>query len=341
MAKGKIYNGITEIKPKGKANKGSRTITGNLGKVIKPKGKTNKGKKFYSAITETPIKTNNGIAKTNRLAVKSTLGAVEKKSTLGKVAKPKRYNLAKRTKIAENNIAKRYRNYANQYAKQVNRQRNADIAASNAQYTANSQSAALRNAVQQRELQRQMYRNGITGGASETTMFNAANNYANQQTKISNDKAAAANTIRQKANADKAAFRLQNAQARDTAMDSARDREYNKYQNYLKRKDTLNERRYQRGRDRINDARYRSETRYKRSRDRINDARYRNERKYNRRQVAGERYARGYSNVKSVNNAIKKIKKSGKGKWRLPYLRAWRTELKNRDYERAQANKKK
>lgn len=332
MAKGKIYNGLTEIKPKGKTNKGSRTITGNLGKVIKPKGKTNKGKKFYSAITETPIKTNNGIAKTNRLAVKSSLG---------KVAKPKRYNLAKRTRTAVNNIAKRYRNYANQYAKQVNRQRNADIAASNAQYTANSQSAALRNAVQQRELQRQMYRNGITGGASETTMFNAANNYANQQTKISNDKAAAANTIRQKANADKAAFRLQNAQARDTAMDSARDREYNKYQNYLKRKDTLNERRYQRGRDRVNDARYRSETRYKRRRDRVNDARYRNETKYNRRQVRGERYARGYSNVKSVNNAIKKIKKSGKGKWRLPYLRAWRTELKNRDYERAQANKKK
>lgn len=232
----------------------------------------------------------------------------------GKMAK--RYNLGKRTKTAVNNVAKRYRNYANQYAKQVNTQRDADIAASNAQYTANSQSAALRNAAQQRQLQRQMYRNGITGGASETTMFNAANNYANQQTKISNDMAAAANTIRQKANADKAAFRLQNAQARDTAIDSARDREYNKYQNYLKRKDTLNERRYER-------------------------RRYRNETRYNRRQVAGERYARGYSNVKSVNNAIKKIKKSGKGKWRLPYLRAWRTELKNRDYERAQANKKK
>lgn len=231
----------------------------------------------------------------------------------GKMAK--RYNLGKRTKTAVNNVAKRYRNYANQYAKQVNTQRDADIAASNAQYTANSQSAALRNAAQQRQLQRQMYRNGITGGASETTMFNAANNYANQQTKISNDMAAAANTIRQKANADKAAFRLQNAQARDTAIDSARDREYNKYQNYLKRKDTLNERRYER-------------------------RRYRNETRYNRRQVAGERYARGYSNVKSVNNAIKRIKKSGKGKWRLPYLRAWRTELKNRDYERAQAKKK-
>lgn len=232
----------------------------------------------------------------------------------GKMAK--RYNLAKRTKTAVNNVAKRYRNYANQYAKQVNAQRNADIAASNTQYDSNAHQAALRNAVQQRELQRQMYRNGITGGASETTMMNQANNYANQQGKIASDKAASANSIRQKANADKAAFRLQNAQARDTAMDSARDREYNKYQNYLKRKDTLNERSYQRGRDRIN------------------DARYRNERRYNRRQVAGERYARGYSNVKSVNNAIKRIKKSGKGKWRLPYLRAWRTELKNRDYER-------
>ena len=87
-----------------------------------------------------------------------------------------------------------------------------DINASNAQYNANAQQAALRNAVQQRELQRQMYRNGITGGASETTMMNQANNYANQQGKIASDRVASANTIRQKANADINAFTLQNMQ---------------------------------------------------------------------------------------------------------------------------------
>ena len=213
----------------------------------------------------------------------------------------KKYNYNKRVNKAVNRVSNQYKNYENQYKKNVNAQKNADISASNAQYDASAKSAALRNAVQQKELQRQMYRNGITGGATETSMMNAANNYANQQGKIASDKAAAQNTIRQKANADIAAFKLQNMQNKATALESARDREYNKYQNYLKRKDTLNDRKYNRKVD-----------------------------KYNR-------YAqtvRGYDTVKSINKQIKKIKKSGKGKWRIAYLKAQRADVRARDYER-------
>lgn len=216
------------------------------------------------------------------------------------------YNYGKRVNRAVNTVNKRYRGYERQYKKQVNAQRRADLKASNAQYNANAKQAALRNAVQQRELQRQMYRNGITGGASETSMMNAANNYATQQGKIASDRAASAASIRQKANADIAAFKLQNMQNKATAMESAKDREYNKYQNYLKRKDTLNDRQYSRKVD-----------------------------KYNR-------YAqtvRGYDTVKSINKKIKAIKKSGKGKWRLAYLRAQRADVRARDWERAHRNK--
>ena len=211
------------------------------------------------------------------------------------------YNYGRRVNKAVKAVDKRYNNYQKAYNKQVNKQRNADIKASNAAYNANAQSAALRNAVQQRELQRQMYRNGITGGASETTMMNQANNYANQQGMIASNKAAAANKIRQQAVADKAAYRLQNMQARATALDSAKDREYNKYQNYLTRKDNKEQKRYDRKID-----------------------------KYNR-------YAQtvsGYDTVKAINKKMKQIKKSGKGTWRLAYLRAQKANVRARDYER-------
>ena len=212
-----------------------------------------------------------------------------------------KYNLTKKTKKAVNRVTNQYKRYANKYASQVNKQKAADIEASNAQYDKNAQSVALRNAVQQRDLQRSMYRNGITGGATESSLMNQANNYANQQGKIASDKVAAANTIKQKANADIAAFKLQNAQARDTAVQQARDNQYNKYQNWLKRRDTLNQTKYNRKID-----------------------------KYNR-------YAQtvsGYDTVKSVNKAIRKIRKSGKGKWKIPYLKAQRAAVRERDYNR-------
>ena len=223
------------------------------------------------------------------------------------------YNYGKRVKNARNTVNQRYDRYMAQYKNTVNRQRNADIKASNAQYDANAHQATLRNAAQQRELQRQMYRNGITGGATETTMMNQANNYANQQGKIASDKAASANTIRQKANADIAAFKLQNMQNRAAALDSAKDREYNKYQNYLKRRDDLRK-------------------------ERKEDKRYLNERRYNRKIDKYNRYAQtvsGYDNVKAINRQIRKIKKSGKGKWRIAYLRQQRAAIRERNWERA------
>lgn len=230
------------------------------------------------------------------------------------------FNLAKRTNNAVKNVKKQYQNYQKKYNANVNAQMKRDVNASNAQYDANARSAALRNAVSQRELQRQMYRNGITGGASETTMMNAANNYANQQGKIASDKVASANTIRSKAAADRASFALSNAQARDTAVQSAKDRVYNKYQNYLKRKDDLRK-------ERKEDKRYRDETRYNRGMDR-----------YNKKTELYQVQAQGYNTVKGYNKAIKKAKKKG-NKRLVAYLQQGKRLLKERNYDRRQAKK--
>lgn len=223
-----------------------------------------------------------------------------KKKTTKKTAS-KGYGLARRTNAAVNKVSKQYANYAKTYQNNVNAQRDADIAASDADYAQNANNAALRNAVQQRELQRQMYRNGITGGASETSMMNQANNYATQQGVIANNKAASAAKIRQQANADVAAYKLQNAQARDTAIQSARDREYNKYQNWLNREDT------------------KANTKYQHKID-----------KYNR-------YAdtvAGYDSIKAVNKAIRQAKKSKKNRWKVAYLRKQRAAIRERNYNR-------
>ena len=223
------------------------------------------------------------------------------------------YNYGKRVNKAVNRVNKQYKGYQTQYNNIVNQQRAADIKSANAQYRTNSQQAALRNAVQQRDLQRQMYRNGITGGATETTMMNQANNYANQQGKIASDRASSIASIRQKANADKASFRLQNMQNRATALESARDREYNKWQNHLKRTDD-------------------------RRKERKEDRRYLNERRYNRKMDTRNRYAqtvRGYDTEKAINRKIKQIRKSGKNLWRIAYLKAQRADLRDKKWERA------
>lgn len=227
--------------------------------------------------------------------------------------KNKGFQYNKRVNKAVNNVKKQYQNYKKKYDANVNAQMKRDVNASNAQYDANARSAALRNAVSQRELQRNMYRNGITGGASETSLMNAANNYANQQGKIARDKIASANTIRNKAAADRASFALSNAQARDTAIQSAKDRVETKYQNWLNRKDT------------------RENTRWQRKWDK-------NERRYSRKIDRYNRYAAtvgGYDTVKKVNREIKRIKKSGKNLWKLAYLRKQAADIRDRDYERA------
>lgn len=308
---------------------------GNIGKVL-PKSKG--AGKIKKAKTSTKKSNKNARNAYRKAAALNKNAKANKNKPKANKSNPKgkkatnnksTFNLSKKTQTAVNNVDKRYQKYEDQYNANIDKQAKRDTEASDAQYSQSAHNAAIRNAVQKKELQRQMYRNGVTGGASETTMMNAANNYATQQTKISTDKAAAANKIRAQAQASKDSFKLSNSQARDTARESAKDRVYNKYQNWLKRKDDLRK-------ERKADKRYRAETKYNHKQDRLARKDRLNERKYNRKVDKYNRYAAtvgGYDTVKSVNKQIRKIKKSGKGKWKLKYLRKQRADIRRQKKE--------
>lgn len=311
--------------------------TMNIGKVL-PKSK-GAGKISSNKPKATNKKAKTSTKKSNKNARNAYKKALTKASPKPKKTTPKkttpkktaaqRYNLTGKTNNATKAEEKRYRDYQNQYNKNVDTQAKYDTEASNAQYDQSAAAAAQRNSVQKRELQKQLYRNGISGGATETSMMNAANNYATQQGRIASEKIGAANKIRQQANASKASFALSNAQARDTAVQQAKDRAYNKYENWLKRQDDLRK-------ERKADKRYKAETKYNHKQDRLARKDRLNERKYNRKVDKYNRYAAtvgGYDTVKSVNKQIRKIKKSGKGKWKLKYLRKQRADIRRQKKE--------
>ena len=99
-----------------------------------------------------------------------------------------------------------------------------DINASNADYDEQARQTHLRNARQNRELQESMLRNGITGGASETTLLNAATNYQNQLGLIAANKAAAAQRVRAQARQDVNAYNLENRKLQETAVSNEQER---------------------------------------------------------------------------------------------------------------------
>lgn len=315
---------IGKVLPK---SKGAGKISSNKQKATNKKAKTStkkSNKNARNAYRKWAAANKN--AKANKSKPKANKSKPKGKKTTNNKST---FNLSKKTQTAVNNVDKRYKKYEDLYNANIDKQAKRDTEASNAQYSQSANSAAIRNAVQKKELQRQMYRNGITGGASETTMMNAANNYATQQTKISTDKAAAANKIRAQAQASKDSFKLSNSQARDTARESAKDRVYNKYENWLKRQDDLRK-------ERKADKRYKAETKYNHKQDRLARKDRLNERKYNRKVDTYNRYAAtvgGYDTVKSVNKQIRKIKKSGKGKWKLKYLRKQRADIRRQKKE--------
>lgn len=341
----KVANKFTPIKVKTPTT-GKVLPTTNLGKTT---GTTNLGKKTTSKKTtskktapltpeqkkQTPKKTTTNLnsGKTTTTKKKTTNKKTTNKTTTNKTTtnktttnKTSTYNLAGKTTNAVNKVEKQYQGYEDAYNKQVDTQSKNDTAASNAQYDLSSAAAAQRNAVQKRELQKQLYRNGITGGASETSMMNAANNYASQQGRIASEKAGAANKIRQQANASKASFKLQNMQARDTAIQSAKDRVYNQYQNWLKRKDT-------KAQQKLENERYKADQKYRKERDKVADKRYAQATEKANQDAKYTRIANGYTSIKSIDKAIKKYKKSNPAL--VPFLKQRRGELAaaNREYK--------
>lgn len=156
-----------------------------------------------------------------------------------------------------------------------------DINASNADYDEQARQTHLRNARQNRELQKSMLRNGVTGGASETTLLNAATNYQNQLGLIAANKAAAAQRVRAQARQDVNAYNLENRKLQETAVSNEQERlESKRRWNYNA----------------------------KLAKKKRNESRF-------------AKNIGGYTNISQIKTLMKKYKKNKKNRWKVPYLR--------------------
>lgn len=156
-----------------------------------------------------------------------------------------------------------------------------DINASNADYDEQARQTHLRNARQNRELQESMLRNGVTGGASETTLLNAATNYQNQLGLIAANKAAAAQRVRAQARQDVNAYNLENRKLQETAVSNEQERlESKRRWNYNA----------------------------KLAKKKRNESRF-------------AKNIGGYTNISQIKTLMKKYKKNKKNRWKVPYLR--------------------
>lgn len=174
-----------------------------------------------------------------------------------------------------------YNRYYDKYKKSRLNSVEQDIAASNAEYDQQAKNTTLRNARQNRELQEAMLRNGITGGASETSLLNAATNYQNQLGLIAANRAAAAQRIREQGQKDIDAYNLENLKLRETAVGNERQRlESNRRWNYNA----------------------------KLAKKKRNESRF-------------AKNIGGYTNISQIKTLMKKYKKNKKNRWKVPYLR--------------------
>lgn len=176
-------------------------------------------------------------------------------------------------------IKEQYAGYIKSYADQANKQANNSILASDNTYNSAVKNAYIQNMRNARALQQNLQRSGITGGATETSLVNAQNNYLNAVGKLQSDKAAAAASARQNAQDNIAKQTL----AYDQDMQNALSTAQANYDTRVNNQRTFDEQKRQ----------------YDLNRKDAN--------KQNKIELYSKR-AEGYSTVKSVNSAIKKIK---------------------------------
>ena len=124
-----------------------------------------------------------------------------------------------------------YNRYATDYANQANTIYKRAVANNQATAKNSLNTAYVSNALANTRMNDNLKRQGITGGASETSVLNQANNYSNVQAGINNSLASnntsAANTM----NDNIANYNLTNNQNRNEELRTNKDRYYTQKQN--------------------------------------------------------------------------------------------------------------
>lgn len=305
-------------------------------------GKTTGSAKKIGGMNATAIKLGNGktavavsnVKKTSKatgLASGLVSGMAKKSTAAKKVTAAKKtpayvipdqtakYNQLYNTASAK--LDKQYNNYYNTEAKQLTATNNANKQANLTNRDSQIRNAYRANALQQRALNAQMARQGITGGASETSRLNLANNF-NATAGSYRNAATAANAALDSALATsltskRLAYQQQadNAkQAERTRYDNLAQAEYNRLSENYKRKIEAQNTAYER-KQAAAKTKYEQKTAAKQWKYKV---------KTETQQRKETQYAlkvKGYSNA-TIDKEIKAIKKSGKNTWRIAYLQA-------------------
>lgn len=240
--------------------------------------------------------------------------------------------------LTEDQIRKNYQKYYTDYAAQ--RQNEADRAteSANAQYNNAQRQNYVDYRMAQRDLPEQLARQGITGGASETSLLRGQTNYENNRNAVEMQRNSRLGEINNALSDALANYRM----TADQNMNEEIQRNLQLQSEYEE-----NQRREREERFANNISGYRTESSVDKAieaakksgetwkipylRARRTEIIQQNETKQQEKQERREqRFANtisGYDSISGIDKKIASIRKSGKDTWRIPYLRARRAEL--------------
>lgn len=186
------------------------------------------------------------------------------------------------------NVVKKYDNYYNQYSAAETAKANQQKAANTATANNNVRQAYVNSQLANKSLNANLARQGITGGASETSMVNANNNLANVQSGYKNNLASTNQNVDNTLSSTLQTYKLENDKNKDTAYQNERNLYRQDKQTALNNKINAQN---------------------------VREKRYANT-------------ISGYTTKRSIDKAIKEAKKHKSTRWKVGYLRAQRATLK-------------
>lgn len=247
--------------------------------------------------------------------------------------------------LTEDQIRKNYANQLSEYDAQRKAEAERATAAANQQYNNMQRSNYVDYRMAQRDLPQQLARQGITGGASETSLLRGQTNYENNRNATELQRGNRLGEINNAYLDALATYRMTADQQMNDAIAQNRQLEYE----YQERQKELERQQQREKEERFanNIAGYRTEE----SIDAAIEAANKNgetwkipylrqqktvilqqkeakaQAKQERREERFANTISGYDSIKGIDKKIAAIRKSGKDTWRIPYLRARRAEL--------------
>lgn len=247
--------------------------------------------------------------------------------------------------LTEDQIRKNYAKQLSEYDAQRKAEADRATAAANQQYNNMQRSNYVDYRMAQRDLPEQLARQGITGGASETSLLRGQTNYENNRNatelqrgsrlgEINNAYLDALNTYRMTAEQQMNDAIAQNKQLQYEYQERQKELERQRQREIEERfANNISGYRTEGSIDAAIEAAKKSGETWKIPYLRqqktaiIQQNEAKEQAKQERREQRFANTISGYDSIKGIDKKIEAIRKSGKDTWRIPYLRARRAEL--------------